>query len=147
MIYFLILVNQFVLCYFTEKENYFLFSGNRNRYSWQIKLKHTFWFHYDWVWWKLLFGYSRIIRLRGRRVCDDMVVGFPTTCAISAYHHKCEFKSRSCWGVLDTTLCNKVCQLLFATGRWFSPVSSTNKTDRHDRTEILLKVALSIISY
>jgi hypothetical protein len=31
------------------------------------------------------------------------------------------------------------------TGRWFSPgppVSSTNKTDRHDITEILLKVAL-----
>jgi hypothetical protein len=31
---------------------------------------------------------------------------------------------------------------------WFSlgtPVSSTNKTDRHDITEILLKVALNII--
>jgi hypothetical protein len=37
----------------------------------------------------------------------------------------------------------KVCQWL-STGRWFSlgpPVSSTNKTDRHDITEILLKVA------
>jgi hypothetical protein len=37
-------------------------------------------------------------------------------------------------GVLDTTLCDKVCQLL-ATGQWFSPdnpVSSTNKTDHHD---------------
>jgi len=46
-----------------------------------------------------------------------------------------------------TTLCNKVCQWL-ATGRWFSPdlpVSSTNKTDRHDITEILLKVALNTI--
>jgi hypothetical protein len=31
------------------------------------------------------------------------------------------------------------------TGRWFSPVSSTNKTDRHDITEILLKVALNTI--
>jgi hypothetical protein len=34
------------------------------------------------------------------------------------------------------------------TGRWFSlgtPVSSTNKTDRHDITEISLKVALSTI--
>jgi hypothetical protein len=32
-------------------------------------------------------------------------------------------------------------------GRWFSPglpVYSTNKTDRHDLTEILLKVALKI---
>ena len=24
---------------------------------------------------------------RGRRGCDRMVVGFTTTCAISAYHH------------------------------------------------------------
>jgi hypothetical protein len=38
-----------------------------------------------------------------------------------------------------TTLCDKVCQWL-PRGRWFSvgpPVSSTNKTDRHDITEIL----------
>jgi len=44
-----------------------------------------------------------------------------------------------------STLCYKVCQWL-ATGRWFSPgtpVSSTNKTDRHDITEIVLKVALN----
>jgi hypothetical protein len=49
------------------------------------------------------------------------------------------------WDVLDTTLCDKVCQWL-ATGRWFSPcipVSSTNKTDRYDITEILLKVTLN----
>ena len=46
-----------------------------------------------------------------------------------------------------TTLCDKVCQWL-ATGRWFSPgppVSATNKTDSHDITEILLKVALNTI--
>ena len=44
-------------------------------------------------------------------------------------------------------LCDKVCQWL-ATGRWFSPgpsVSSTNKTDRHDITDIFLKVALNTI--
>jgi hypothetical protein len=43
-----------------------------------------------------------------------------------------------------TTLYDKVCQRL-ATCRWFSPgllVSSTNKTDPHDITEILLKMAL-----
>jgi hypothetical protein len=55
----------------------------------------------------------------------------------------------SSWGgVLDTTLCDKVCQLL-ATGRWFSPgtpVSSTNKSDHHDIAEILLKVALNTIN-
>ena len=50
--------------------------------------------------------------------------------------------------VLDTTLCDKVCQWL-VTGRRFSQriqVSSTNKTDSHYITEILLKVALSTIS-
>ena len=44
-----------------------------------------------------------------------------------------------------TTLCDKACQSLGA-GSWFSqdpPVSCTNKTDRHDITEILLKVALN----
>ena len=47
-----------------------------------------------------------------------------------------------------TTLCDKVCQWL-ATGRWFSPgppVYSTNKTDRHDIAEILLKVVLNTIN-
>ena len=57
--------------------------------------------------------------------------GFTTTYAISAYHHGIcyEFESRTgrC-----TTLCDKVCP----------PVSSTNKTDRHDIAEILLKMAL-----
>jgi hypothetical protein len=51
-------------------------------------------------------------------------------------------------GVFNSTLCDKVCQLL-AKSRWFStgtPVSSTNKTDRHDITEILLKVAFNTIN-
>jgi hypothetical protein len=47
-------------------------------------------------------------------------------------------------GVLDTTPCDKVCQWV-AAGRWFSPVSFSNKTDRHDIGEILLKVALNTI--
>ena len=45
-------------------------------------------------------------------------------------------------GVLNTTLCDKVCQWV-AAGRWFSTgisVSSTNKTDHQDITEMLLKV-------
>ena len=52
---------------------------------------------------------------------------------------RCEFESRSG----DT-----VCQWL-ATGQWFSPstpVSSINKTDRHDIAEILVKVALNTIN-
>jgi hypothetical protein len=45
-------------------------------------------------------------------------------------------------GVLDTTLCDKVCH-------WFSPgtpVSSANKTECHDITEIWLIVALNTIN-
>jgi len=48
--------------------------------------------------------------------------------------------------LLDTTL--YMCQRL-AAGRWFSPcslVSCTNKTDRYDITQILLKVALNTIT-
>ena len=47
----------------------------------------------------------------GRRGRDRMVVGFTTTCAISASHHSsCEFEPRSWRGVLDAPLCDKVCQ-------------------------------------
>jgi hypothetical protein len=57
-----------------------------------------------------------------------MVVEFTTTCAIVAYHHlNCEFEPHSCRGVLDKTLCDKVCQWL-ATGLWISlgtPISAT----------------------
>ena len=42
---------------------------------------------------------------------DRVVVGFTTTCAISAYHHySCDFEPRSWRGVLDATLCDQVCQ-------------------------------------
>jgi len=45
---------------------------------------------------------------RGR---DRIVVGFTTTCAINSYHHQsCDFQPRSWRGVLDTHLCDKVCQ-------------------------------------
>jgi hypothetical protein len=67
---------------------------------------------------------------------DCMVVGFTTTYAISVYDYykRVEFESRSWQCVLDTTLCDKVCQW-HTTGRWVSPgtpVSCTNKTNRHD---------------
>jgi hypothetical protein len=61
--------------------------------------------------------------------------GFTTTCAISAYRQlKRELESRSWRGVLDTTLCDKVCEWL-ASGYYVSPI---NKTDRHDITEIVI---------
>jgi hypothetical protein len=70
-----------------------------------------------------------------------MVDEFTTTCAIVAYHHlNCEFEPHSWRGVLDKTLCHKVCQRL-ATGLWISlgtPISATKVV-----TEIFLKVVLS----
>jgi len=60
------------------------------------------------------------------------------TYGISVYHHRrCEFEPRSWRGVLDPALSDNV-----------SPgtsVSFINKTDRHDITELLVKVALSTI--
>ena len=83
---------------------------------------------------------------RERRGRDSVVVGFTSTYVISAYHqYTCEFESRSWIGVLDTTVCDKVCQWL-TTGRWFSLdtlLSFTKATGRHDITEILLKVTLN----
>ena len=64
------------------------------------------------------------------------------------YHHLCcEFEFHSWRGVLDTTLCDRVCQWLVI-GCCISPgtlVSSINKTDRHDIIEIILKVVLNTI--
>ena len=73
-------------------------------------------------------------------------IGFKTTCAISAYHHCCfEFESST----------SEVCSIQhyvikFVSDLWqvfrCTPVSSTNKTNRHVIAEILLKVALNTIN-
>ena len=56
-----------------------------------------------------------------------------TYITMSYHQQRCEFDLRWWRGVLNTTLCNKVCQWL-AVDRWFSPVSSTNKTNHRDIT-------------
>ena len=100
---------------------------------------------------KLDFGQTIPIHIRGHHYRDCMVVGFTTTNAISTYMYlpwNCEFESRSWRGVLNTTLCDKVCQWL-AADLWFSqstPVSSTNQTDCHNIAEIFLKEALNTIT-
>ena len=48
-------------------------------------------------------------------------------------------------GVLYTTLCDKFCQVTCDRSVVFS-VSTTNKPDRHDITEILSKVTLNTIN-
>ena len=86
-------------------------------------------------------------------ICDRSVV----FSGYSIQHYVIKFVSGHLWQVsgflwlLYTTLCDKVCQWSFVTGQWFSlvtPVFSSNKTatNRHDRTEILLKVVLNTIN-
>ena len=101
------------------------------------------------IWWKeinlSIYFWSYILVYRGlswswsfgswiyNYICTGAIMHCPSP----------QFGARS-WqdrGVHDTTLFYKVCQWL-ATGRWFfpgTPDSSTNKTDHHDITEILLK--------
>jgi hypothetical protein len=98
--------------------------------------------------WQYLIKVIISIYLRDRRGRDLMLVGFTTTCAINAYHHKLWFQSPFMTRCTRYTVCDKVCQWL-STGRWFSPgtaVSSTNKTDIHDITEILLNVVLATVN-
>ena len=79
-----------------------------------------------------------------------LIVGFTTTCAISAYHYdklwvRILLMASSRYSIQHYMI---VCHWL-ATGQWFSlsnPVFFTNKTDRHDIIEILLKVALNTIT-
>ena len=84
---------------------------------------------------------------------DYMVVGFITTCTVPIWN-QC-LSPLMMWvqtlfsrGILDTTLCGKVCQWLATGCLFFSGYSSsfTNKPDCHDIIEILLKVVLTTIN-
>ena len=73
---------------------------------------------------------------RSNRGLAHMVVRFKTIYAIITYHHS-----------IQHSLIKFVSDL--REGQWFSPdipVSSINKTDRHDITKILFKVALNTIN-
>ena len=83
----------------------------------------------------------RFVYKSGRHGRYPMLVRFTTTYEISAYQRwRYDFKSCSCRCVLDTTLCDKVCQQL-ATSQSISrdiPATSSNKTDHHDETFTML---------
>ena len=75
---------------------------------------------------------------------DNWIINYkmvlPSAC-MHIFQRRKLFPAQARYTRVDTTLCDKVCQWL-ATGRWFSPdtpVSSTNKTDSHDITEIWFK--------
>jgi hypothetical protein len=87
-------------------------------------------------------GEMYIILPQRHLLCTYMILWLFITCRLM----HCEFEPRSWRGVLNTTLCDKICQWL-ATGRWFSPsapVSSIKKTDRHD---IAKKIAIRGVKY
>ena len=84
---------------------------------------------------------------RSRRGRVRMVVGFTTTFAISAYHHL-RYEFESCSGEVYSIqrYAIKFISDLGQVGGFLpgTPVSSTNKTDIHDITKILLKVGLAL---
>ena len=87
-----------------------------------------------------------ILLTRGRREFDRMVIGFTTTYATSAYHHKryeLDFRAREVYSIEHYVI--KFVRDLRHVGGFLRVLrfTSTNKTGRHDMTEILLKVALS----
>ena len=92
-------------------------------------VSHSFWGSpWSWLWSNGSWSYNYLYKQ------------FPITIKVvssnSMYCEECSIQ-----------LCDEVCQWL-AAGRWFSPgtpLSSTNKMDCHDMTEILLKGALNII--
>ena len=107
--------------------------------------------------WSITGGLSMMNAYRRVRSCSIFIIEKGRSCSWSyaswIYNYLCNqcLSPPLLWvltplrrGVLDTTLCDEVCQWL-ATGQWSypgTPISSTNKTDRHDITEILLTVAL-----
>jgi hypothetical protein len=71
-------------------------------------------------------------------------LNYLTLSVLEAYSRNVLYLGRLCQGVPNTTLCNKLCQ--FTCGCWFSAdtsVASSNNTDGHDITEILLNVVLN----
>jgi hypothetical protein len=104
---------------------------------------------------KLTTSFSCNYNLNGTLMYIKLLEGpsWPWSYGIWNYNYLCNqyLSPLKLWDrirVLDATLCDKPCQSLVL-GRWFSPatpVSSTNKTDRHDIIEILLKVVLNTIT-
>jgi hypothetical protein len=115
-------------------------SGLRNTEDILLKLATSFSCNYN------LNGTIVYIKLLERPSC-------PWSYGIWNYNYLCNqyLSPLKLWErihVLDATLCDKSCQWLVL-GQWFSPAtpfSSTNKTDRHDIAEILLKVVLNTIT-
>jgi hypothetical protein len=71
----------------------------------------------------LLHRIQKVVQGRPRR--DLMERRFTTTCEISANHlYRCEFESCSWWGVLETTICDTVCQWLAAGSRRGRPCTT-----------------------
>ena len=90
-------------CFF-NKDNFF----NQQKMYAYFTLFPINWFFFFMYPCLLIQSLNRYCTFRGHHGCHHMVVGF-------SYHHwSREFESRSWRGVLDITLCDKVCQWLAA---------------------------------
>ena len=93
---------------------------------------------------------NKCTSIKGHHGRDHMVVGFTTTYVISAYHYKVhksnptrgEVYSLQHYMIKFVSDLRQVSGFLWVLHTW---LSSTNKTDCHNITETLLKVALNTI--
>ena len=101
-------------------------TDSNGNYTWNLKYR---------IWYCIIYSY--VLCIIDHHYIILLIRGPSWSYAISAYHHYRESVSCSWRGVLDTTLCDKVC-LWLAAGLWFSLstlVSSTNKTECNDIVE------------
>ena len=112
-----------------------LFTSNYISYISHLFLLQTFWSSKtcNELWWIISLNINHMV----------VILWFPTTRAISASTPLMLWvRTPLRRDVLDTTLCHKACQLSVTCDRsvdlisLITPISSTNKTDRHD---IILK--------
>ena len=131
---------------FSEFGNFVITLIYSLRNMWTIKYTKTIWYWGTNINESSLYPTCIIQSLTDNWIINYKIV-LPYAC-MHIFQRKKLFPAQARYTRIDTTLCDKVCQWL-ATGRWFSldtPVSSTNKTDSHDITEIWLKVALNTIT-
>ena len=117
--------------------------------------KHRKFIHCEYdVWWcgtskrffVIFYSNRYVLRIvRGCRGSDRMVVGFTTTCAISAYHHSCcEFESRCGRGVQHYVI--KCVSDLRQVGAFLRVVRFTSRIKLTATiTDILFKMELNAI--
>ena len=129
---------------------------------WEMGLFYDTWKSVMWIeqkllslWWTIYNDLSNVFfRLQRAMLHSRQMIYASLTKGDWIYNYLCNqclsplmLWVRNSIRAMRTTLWDRVCQWLATVG-WFPsspPASSTNKTDRHDITEILVKMALNTV--